>query len=92
MNIDLTPLLDYGAIGFMSAILIVAVVFLWRELDKAKKAGDLRYNQLSEQYFQLQAKYEALLIEVGQLRGRVDEEIKIDQKINKILERLEKPS
>jgi hypothetical protein len=41
-------------------------------------------------YETLQAKYEALLIDVGELRGKVDTEIRIEQKLQQLYE-MQKP-
>ena len=41
-------------------------------------------------YETLQTKYEALLIDVGELRGKVDTEIRIEQKLQQLYE-MQKP-
>lgn len=83
-------LLEYGAVGILAFMLSIAVVYLYTDVKNAKVAGDHRYNDLVEKYDVLQQKYEQVLIDVGQLKGKLDTEIEINEKLESIFNILKK--
>lgn len=80
-------LLEYGPVGILAFMLSIAVVYLYTDVRNAKVAGDKRYDDLLEKYDMLQEKYEQLLIDVGQLKGKLDTEIEIKDRLNQILKK-----
>ena len=87
---SLARLIDYGGVGMLALFSLVAIGFLWREVDQAKKAGELRYESLNYKYDILQNKYELVLTEMGKMHGKVDTEVNIDAKLTIIIEEMQK--
>lgn len=61
---------------------------VWREVQRSKDSEDLRYTELLLKHDILQGKYEALLVEIGKMHGKVDTEIDIDSKLGLVLEEM----
>ena len=65
----------------LTGLLLLAVLFLWRYFERREKELQNKIDDLTE-------KYQAVLVDMGKLHGKVDAEIAIDQKLEMLIKKL----
>ena len=65
----------------LTGLLLLAVLFLWRYFAQREKELQNKIDDLTE-------KYQAVLVDMGKLHGKVDAEIAIDQKLEMLIKKL----
>lgn len=62
----------------VQAIFMAVIALLWRKIETIQSKCEARDTII-------QTKYQSLLVEMGELRGRLNTEIKIEEKIEQLL-------